>query len=662
MKRVIMFLLLLFAASYIQGQNTEADSLKQLLPTIKESPKRVLVLARLSYAYVSAYPDTALEYALEGLRLAQKINDPIGEAYCTNSLGNVYFGVGDYSKALEMYLQSLQMKERLKNQEQAIALTYFNIAQVYNEEEDYQHALYYLFKTKQVDEKAKDSSKLLFDLYSLSDIYLRMNNPDSALYYVELALQLAGRLQDKNMTGAIVNVYGAIQAYLKNFALAAKYYHRSIYYVKAINDNEVLASDYFGLAKIFKEQRRFDSSIYYAQKAISIARDAPFFKQVLEISAFLADLFKTTNHFDSAFQYQELTMATKDSLYNVEKIKKIQNLKLLEQQRQQIIEVAKIKYQNQIRFYTVIILSGVFLLIALLFWRNSSLRKKDYILLQKQKIKTDEALDELKSTQSQLLQKEKMASLGELTAGIAHEIRNPLNFINNFAEINSELLDELKEERKKEPANTQIQNEIHEDIKINLAKIIHHGKRADSIVKDMLEHSQTSRQGKELTDINALTDEYFKLAYRSMLLKNKFFSAGLETNFDVDIEKINIAPPDIGRVLLNLFNNAFYSVNEKSKQLKDNYKPVVSVTTKKIRHAGGQDDHIEVAIRDNGMGISQNAFNKIFQPFFTTKPAGQGTGLGLSMSYDIITKAHGGELKVNTREGEFAEFIIELPV
>ena len=228
MKKLLMLLVLLYTTHFLQGQNTEADSLKKLLTTLRETPQKVLVLEGLSYAYVSAYPDTALQYALEGLQLAQKINDPIGEAYCTNALGNVYFGVGDYPKALEMYLKSLQMKEPLKNQERAIAVTYFNIANVYTEQEDYRHALHYLFKTMEVDKKAEDSTGILFDLYSLSSIYLRMKNTDSALYYGQQALQLAGRLQDKNLIGAIVNNQGDIYASLNNFPLAAKNYHLSI--------------------------------------------------------------------------------------------------------------------------------------------------------------------------------------------------------------------------------------------------------------------------------------------------------------------------------------------------------------------------------------------------------------------------------------------------
>ncbi|MEP6584239.1 MAG: tetratricopeptide repeat protein [Ginsengibacter sp.] len=667
LKKWLLLLLLFNTTEHIHAQNVETDSLKKVLDTITESPQRVLVLEGLSFAYRSAYPDTALQYALEGLELARKINDPIGEAYCTNALGNVYFAVSDYSNALEMYLQSLKMKENLKNQKSAIAVTYFNIADVYTEQEDYRHALYYLFKTMEVDENVKDTGGILFDQYSLSSIYLRMKKTDSALYYAEKAYQLALNLHDENLIGAIVNNYGEIYLALNNLPLAEKNYRHSITLSEAVNDNEVLAANYFGLAKMFRQQGVSDSGIFYANKALSIAQSAPFLKVVVDASTFLAGIYKSTKQFDSAFHYQELSMVTKDSIFNVQKIQRVQSLKLQEQQRQQAIELAQVKYRNKINLYAVIFASCVFLFIALLLWRSNHQRRKDYKLLQQQKSKTDEALEELRNTQAQLLQKEKMASLGELTAGIAHEIKNPLNFINNFAELNAELLDELKEKMDTAPDDKIEQELIHESLKQNLEKIIRHGKRADSIVKNMLEHSRSSGGLKEPTDINALADEYMKLAYQGIRAADKSVSAGqpgfnaaMQTHFDealsTDNGKINIVPQDIGRVLLNLFNNAFYAVNEKKKQLNGAYTPIVSVTTKKL------DGKITIAVHDNGMGMPQKVLNKIFQPFYTTKPTGEGTGLGLSLSYDIITKAYGGELKVNTKEGEFTEFVIELPV
>ncbi|MBV9962486.1 MAG: GHKL domain-containing protein [Parafilimonas sp.] len=272
--------------------------------------------------------------------------------------------------------------------------------------------------------------------------------------------------------------------------------------------------------------------------------------------------------------------------------------------------------------------------------------------LTKQKEELEHALEELKATQTQLIQSEKMASLGELTAGIAHEIQNPLNFVNNFSEVNIELIEELKVDGKK--LTTEEKEDLMSDITQNLEKISYHGKRADAIVKSMLQHSRRNTGQKELTDINALSDEYLRLSYHGLRAKDKTFNAEFKTDFDDSIEKIEVVPQDVGRVLLNLFNNAFYAVSDKKKAAGENYKPIVSLTTKKINGA------IEIKVSDNGNGVPQNIVDKIFQPFFTTKPTGQGTGLGLSLSYDII-KSHGGEIKIETKENEGTTFIVQLP-
>jgi len=273
--------------------------------------------------------------------------------------------------------------------------------------------------------------------------------------------------------------------------------------------------------------------------------------------------------------------------------------------------------------------------------------------LTTQKEALQQTLNELKSTQSQLIQSEKMASLGELTAGIAHEIQNPLNFVNNFSEVNTELIEEMKEEIDK--GNFEQVKIIAKNIKENEEKINHHGKRADAIVKGMLQHSRSSSGTKELSDINALADEYLRLAYHGLRAKDKSFNATMKTDFDNTIGAINIVSQDVGRVILNLITNAFYAVTEKKKQSGSEYEPTVTISTKKINNK------VEIRVKDNGNGIPEKVLDKIFQPFFTTKPTGQGTGLGLSLSYDII-KAHNGELNVKTKEKEGTVFIILLPI
>ena len=294
-------------------------------------------------------------------------------------------------------------------------------------------------------------------------------------------------------------------------------------------------------------------------------------------------------------------------------------------------------------------------------------RYEDFTKLEKAKESVEKTLTELKATQNQLVQSEKMASLGELTAGIAHEIQNPLNFVNNFSEVSSELIEEMNEEIEK--GDMEEAKAIANDVKQNLEKILHHGKRADGIVKGMLQHSRTSSGEKELTDINVLADEYFRLAYHGLRAKDKNFNATMKTAYDDSLEKVNVIPQDIGRVILNLITNAFYAVDEKSSSANSSketsakleasgdtkYEPTVTVSTKKTKEG------VEIRVKDNGNGIPEGIKEKIFQPFFTTKPTGQGTGLGLSLSYDIV-KAHGGELKVETKEGKGTEFKMKLPI
>jgi two-component system, NtrC family, sensor kinase len=285
--------------------------------------------------------------------------------------------------------------------------------------------------------------------------------------------------------------------------------------------------------------------------------------------------------------------------------------------------------------------------------------------LTKQKEELELTLLQLRTTQTQLIQSEKLASLGELTAGIAHEIQNPLNFVNNFSELSVDLAKELKEELEKPEKDWGLIDDLTNDLIQNQDKINHHGKRASNIVKNMLEHSRTSTGIKEPTDINALADEYLRLSYHGLRAKDKLFNATMVTHFDESLPNITVIPQDIGRVLLNLINNAFYAVNQRNQQLAsslkqgesstETYTPSVFVSTKQIKKT------IEIRVKDNGTGMPESVKNKIFQPFFTTKPTGQGTGLGLSLSYDIVTKGHGGTLEVKTKEGEFTEFIITLP-
>jgi signal transduction histidine kinase len=632
------------------SQNVEADSLQRLLTTTTDDANKIRILEGLSYAYLSTSPDIAMKFANQGLELAKKTNDIKGQAICLLALGNVFHTVGDYVKSLEMNFRAIELKQTLKDQN--FAVNYFNIATIYTEQEDHRDAITYIFKAKAEDEKVNDSIGIMYDHYSLSAVYLRMLDADSALYHGDRAYELAELLNDQNLKPAILNNFGEIYLERKQIALAAKYYHESIPLAIAINDVQVLSMDLLGLAKIYKDTHKPDSAVHYARRALAISARNNFLKEAYMTADFLKDVFKTSGRFDSALKYMEKSLVARDSLNNVEKVKKVQNLRLQEQERQQEIETSNLRFQSTIRFYSVLTASVVFLVIAGLLWRNNRQRKKSYAELEIQKLKTEEAYEELKSTQAQLIHSEKMASLGELTAGIAHEIQNPLNFVNNFSELNRELIDELKTEITSGDTTRMLTTLTN--LSENEEKIMHHGKRADSIVKGMLQHSRVSGTTKEFVDINALADDYLRLAYHGLRAKDKSFNAKFETDFDNNVGKVSVITQEIGRVMLNLVNNAFYAVSNKRKLNLPGYEPIVRIKTEMI----GND--VVISVVDNGTGMPNKVAAKIFQPFYTTKPPGEGTGLGLSISYDII-KAHNGQIQVKTKEGEGTEFIITLP-
>lgn len=645
--------LLFFTVLIIQAsaQNTDVDSLMTLLASAKDDVRRVEILEDLSYAYLSTSPDISMKFANQGMELAIKNNDIRGQAICTLALANVYHSVGDYVRSLDLNFQAIRLKEMLKDQN--FAVNYFDIATNYTEQEDYSNAIKYVFMAKEEDEKRNDSTGILFDFYTLSAIYTRIPKVDSALHYGFLAYDLGKRLNDKNLMPAVLNNFGEIYLFKEDLALAKKYYNESIPFAIRVNDLQALSMNLLGLAKIAKINRKYDSATYYGRRALAIAEKNRFLKEAYMCSTLLTEAFKETNRYDSGIKYLEKSLAARDSLYSIDKVKKFQNLRLQEQERQQEIEAATLSFENEVRFYSVLAASVVFLFIAGLLWRNNQQRKKSYAALEEQKMKTEDAYQELKSTQEQLIHSEKMASLGELTAGIAHEIQNPLNFVNNFSELNKELIDELKSEIT--AGDTSRMLSTLTNLSLNEEKIMHHGKRADSIVKGMLQHSRISGTQKELTDINELADDYLRLAYHGLKAKEKSFNAKFETVFDPKIGKVSILPQDIGRVILNLLNNAFYAVTNRRKLNEPAYEPLVTVKT---QLAG---DEVLISIADNGTGIPKKVLAKIFQPFFTTKPPGEGTGLGLSLSYDII-KAHGGNIQVKTDEGKGTEFVISLPV
>jgi two-component system NtrC family sensor kinase len=527
-----------------------------------------------------------------------------------------------------------------------LASIYHRFGILYGKTLNIKEALSNEYKSIEIANEIHDTITLYFSNMTLCSDFIALNKLDSALSYAQKSIENSNSTGFKKFNGFALSLMGNIYVKEGNYDLAKNYYRESIRINKEQENLYFLGNSYVSLANVFLMTNESDSSLYYAGKGLKVYKDIGSPEGELNAFTSLSSIYKARKNIDSAFLYQSWAMAAKDSLNNAEKIRLFQDIGFDQQLKVQQLEKEKIETQNKTRIYGLLFGLAIILLIAIILYRNNQQKQKANQVLEA-------TLTNLKSTQSQLIQSEKMASLGELTAGIAHEIQNPLNFVNNFSEVNTELIDELKTELA--TGNTQQAIEIAGDIKDNEQKINHHGKRADAIVKGMLQHSRTSTGVKEPTDINALADEYLRLAYHGLRAKDKSFNATMNTNFDETIGKINIIPQDIGRVVLNLLTNAFYVVDEKKKSGVDNYEPTVSISTKKM------DNKVEIKVSDNGNGIPQKVLDKIFQPFFTTKPTGQGTGLGLSLSYDIV-KAHGGELKVETKEGKGSTFIIQIPV
>jgi len=521
---------------------------------------------------------------------------------------------------------------------------------------DYRPALKYGFLSKNLFESYGNDGPLQSEI--IARIYTLTNQTDSASIYIKEASDTLKR--HKIESGYLQELLGDIEVKKKNYKEALNYYWSGVSIAINYMNFLDLAYLYNGIAQLYHETGNIDSSVYYAKEALNVSRFTSLKRGAFDAISILTKDYKLKNRNDSTIKYLELSISLNDSLFNKEKTRAIQNLSFNEQLQQQEAEAAREKLRNQLRIYGLIAGLVTLSIITFILLRNNYQRRKINTLLQHQKEeietqknKVEGALTELKSTQAQLIQSEKMASLGELTAGIAHEIQNPLNFVNNFSEVNREMIAELKEEINK--GNYDEVKIIADDIEVNEGKINHHGKRADAILKNMLQHSKQTTGVKEPTDINVLCDEYLRLAYHGIRAKDKNFNADMKTDFDGTIGKVNIVRQDIARVLLNLFNNAFYAVNEKKKNTADSYQPTVWVQTKKLN---GQ---IQIRVSDNGIGIPSKIVDKIFQPFFTTKPTGQGTGLGLSLAYDIVTKEHSGTIKVESKVGEGSEFIIQLP-
>ena len=628
----IVFLSLIGCVGFTQTREA-IDSLHQQMAIAKDDTSRIKAQAFLCLLYRLGNTDSSIYYGQQALKSAQQINYPEGEILALGYMSITMEQIGNLSKALEMAFKALQIA-KANNLECEAALN--AIGETYILLKDYPKALRYLNEQKSICESNGNIEALAYAKKDIAVVFEEMDQLDSAWYYVQLAIddfQKTGREEPQTY-----QTLGNIKMKSGNNAEALNFYQSGLKI--AINNNERRASAeaYNKIATFYKKINQPDSGIYYARKGLEESQLISQKKTLQEAAALLSELYEQ-NDTKESLRYLKIADAYKDSLFGAGNLQAIQALINQQEEHQKEIEASRIRYQNNLRQYVLIVGLGILLFVSAILYRNNRQKQKSNKVLAT-------ALSNLRATQTQLIHSEKMASLGELTAGIAHEIQNPLNFVNNFSEINQELSQELEEELKVGKMDDAIS--LSKDIKENSEKISQHGKRAEAIVKSMLQHSRTSSGERELTDINALCDEYLRLAFHGFRAKDKSFNASYRLEPDESLLKLRIVPQDIGRVLLNIINNAFQAVqNEKN--------PIISVSTKQLN------EQVEIRITDNGPGIPDSIKDKIFQPFFTTKPTGQGTGLGLSLAHDIV-KAHGGTIHVNSKEGEGTEFVIQLPV
>jgi two-component system NtrC family sensor kinase len=650
-----------FKGSYGDAKENIQFLEKFVKPTDSVNIANIYAAYGMMYGIQAKY-DSSIKFYLQAIAINERLNNvkELGANYANMAIG--YQQLANFPKALEYQQRSLNLAETQKD-EQLQAKTLLNMGITYEEMDDTLKAEQHYLAARNIAVKNEFKIVELYVYTNLSSLYINEKRWSEGYTNAIKAAELSSTTGDMGIKAASLAKAATALANQNKFDEATALSKQAIQLADSSTQPLNISQALDAMAATLYLQKRYKEAIPYFEKSFKALNGAANYEQAYVISyKSLSDCYEKTGDYVKALANYKLAAGMEDSLKRKSNIRRATELSMnYDFAKKQEVLAAEKKRDDEIaktkQGALIIGLVLVFILAVVGFSGYSSKRKANKLLqLQKQQI--EGTLSELRTTQTQLIQSEKMASLGELTAGIAHEIQNPLNFVNNFSDVNKELLAEMKDEMNK--GNLADANAIADNVIGNEEKINHHGKRADAIVKGMLQHSRASSGQKEPFDLNALADEYLRLSYHGLRAKDKSFSARMKTDFDTGIPKINIVRQDIGRVLLNLYNNAFYAVTEKANTLTstgqtNGYEPTITVTTRKSGNIA------ELTVKDNGNGIPQRVLDKIFQPFFTTKPTGEGTGLGLSLSYDVI-KAHGGEIKVDTKEGEGTEFIIQLSV
>ena len=621
------------------------DSLRRLLAQPQPATRRVLLLCQVSDQLWTQRTDSAAVYARKALALARRIGYRHGEGEALNRLGAA-LRESNLARALELFQESLRIAQTTRDRAlEAQNLRSIGIIYVYLR--DKRQGLAYYFRALKLGEQLRDENRVVIELSNIGLAYDLFGQLDSSRLFQERAYALARRLHTP--TNYILYGLGNVARKEGKIAQAGQFYRASIAESRKVNHLRSSNFAYVGLATLYQQLGRLDSSNYFARLGCQAAGTNGFLRGVLNASTLLTQNFKARGPADSALKYQSLMLVMKDTLFGQEKVMRLQSLNYREQQRAQAAAASQAALKTRYRTYGL--LAGVLMLMALALLLARHARQQE-----RAREALEQSLADLKTAQDQLVQREKMAFLGELTAGIAHELQNPLNFMKNFAEVSTDLVDDMKGEARGGGRAAGLEAEILVGLKQNLQQISEHGQRATSIIKGMLEHSRSGTGQRVPTDLNAPVADSLRLAYQGLRTKDKAFEAHLGSALDSALPLVPVVPQGMSRVFINLFTNAFHAVQQRQRTAGPGYAPEVWATTRQL--PGGQ---VEIRVRDNGTGMAAAVQAKIFQPFFTTKGVGEGTGLGLSLSHDMVTTGHGGTLAVESREGEGTEFIIILP-
>jgi two-component system NtrC family sensor kinase len=644
-----IMMIVLLSGGWVNAQQYYLDSLYGELNRARSDTSRVLILKDIAEEYLYIRQDSCLLYARRIIDLAEKINYPYGKYLGFNLISFSMNTSSNYPVALEMAVKQLKIAEGLTSRRaSSMGRAQHNIGIINRRMGNDSVALIHIRASVQLYEQClKTGESFEFGTwFNIGMIKFKLKELDSALFYFNKEFAVLAQMKRPLFISVVASAIAGVFEEKKDFAKAREYYIMGMQNDEKYNALLLKARLYNNFSRYYSKIGQPDSAIIYSRKSLNLCQNNTYGEHASDAAMQLTRIYESKKMPDSAYKYLRLALTIRDTIFSQAKQQQVYLINFNEGQRQRDIAAAKEKYRNTIRSYFLLSTIGLFLLISIILLRNNQRKQKTNMQLaaqrdeiDHQRSKAESALKELKSAQTQLVQSEKMASLGEITAGIAHEIQNPLNFVNNFAEVNQEMLREMQSEMGAK--NYSVVNQIAAELELNMEKINHHGKRADAIVKSMLEHSRTSTGQKELTDINLLAEEYLRLAYHGLQAKDKSFKVTIETKFDQSLKKLIVIPNDLGRVMLNLYSNAFYAVMEKKKTSERHFEPTIFVSTKNLG------DKVEICVRDNGIGIPVKIKEKVFQPFFTTKPTGLGTGLGLSLSYDII-KSHSGELRLES--------------